>query len=94
MTVELAAPSGQTSRWRTSPGTWTRLATAIAEGPTDIGEVLDVRDQAEALRAYPVSVRAAQDLVVEAAEACLRAERPSGELLLAHVRLGNSRTQL
>src|SRR5262245_31943569 len=70
------------------------LATTIAEAPTDISAVLGVRDQAETLHAFLVSVRAAADLIIEAAETRVRAERGCGELLLEHVRLGNSRTQL
>jgi hypothetical protein len=68
------------------------LSTVLAAQPTDIAEVLDIKNQADLLYSYLVTIHASRDLQVEAAELRLRAERAAGTLLLAEVTLGDGKT--
>jgi len=68
----------------------TRVTTALAEAMT-LDEVLEFRAQADAVRKYAKSTRAELDVLNQAAEATLRAERRAGELLAALLLRGGDR---
>jgi hypothetical protein len=70
------------------------LTLALAQEPDDLNAVLTMHAAAVVLADYLTSIHAARDLQCQAAECRLRAERRCGELLLRHVRLGNSTTTL